>query len=195
MITGAAGGTAVALNFAVALNSSVNRAQAGGTSGSLIAEKELKVRADGRTKAYGIVLNAAAAGIAANVSMAWATLSSIQEALLDGNISVSAGRLTVESVQNNSETTKRKDPVTVVIDTAKKFTKTVTPDSMAQAFIFSASAAAVSSTANAAVATADAVSRAKVDVNNLRVSGNIACPWRPLRRGCRHHLGSRSQKA
>lgn len=28
-------------------------------------------------------------------------------------------------------------------------------------------------TANAAVATADAVSRAKVDVNNLRVSGNI----------------------
>lgn len=173
VITGAAGGTAVALNFAVALNSSVNRAQAGGTSGSLIAEKELKVRADGRTKAYGIVLNAAAAGIAANVSMAWATLSSIQEALLDGNISVSAGSLTVESVQNNSETTKRKDPVTVVIDTAKKFTKTITPDSMAQAFIFSASAAAVSITANAAVATADAVSRAKVDVNNLRVSGNI----------------------
>lgn len=173
VITGAAGGTAVALNFAVALNSSVNRAQAGGTSGSLIAEKELKVRADGRTKAYGIVLNAAVAGIAANVSMAWATLSSIQEALLDGNISVSAGSLTVESVQNNSETTKRKDPVTVVIDTAKKFTKTITPDSMAQAFIFSASAAAVSITANAAVATADAVSRAKVDVNNLRVSGNI----------------------
>ena len=74
VITGEAGGTAVALNFAVALNSSVNRAQAGGTSGSLIAEKELKVRADGRTKAYGIVLNAAAAGIAANVSMAWAEL-------------------------------------------------------------------------------------------------------------------------
>lgn len=166
------GGTAVALNFAVALNSSVNRAQAGGTSGSLIAEKELKVRADGRTKAYGIVLNAAAAGIAANVSMAWATLSSIQEALLDGNISVSAGSLTVESVQNNSETTKRKDPVTVVIDTAKK-SRRQHSGFYGQAFIFSASAAAVSITANAAVATADAVSRAKVDVNNLRVSGNI----------------------
>ena len=175
VITGSAGSIAVALNFAVAINGSVNRAKVGGTGGILTANNTLDISANGRTKAYAVVINAAGGGIAANVSMAYATLSSVQEALLSGNAKVTTGNLTVKSTQNQVDT--KGSPFGVLLEYKNKGvltgeTKTITPNSMAQAFIFSASAGIACVTANTATALSNATSRAKASAADLTITGN-----------------------
>lgn len=70
-ITGAAGGVAVAMNFAVATNEAGNRALVQGVSGMLNAHN-LSIEAHGNAHAYAVIGNAAAGSIAANVSFAYA---------------------------------------------------------------------------------------------------------------------------
>lgn len=172
VITGSAGGLATALNFAVAINSSVNRAWAGGSSGTLEGNT-LHIRADGRTKAYAVILNASVAGITANLSMSWATLSSIQEALLKGDAKIRLNKLIVESVQNQADP-KYERVIPIVFDDGKNTRLNVKVHAMAEALIFSASEGVIAKvTANTAIALADAVSRAKVSVSDLVVDGDI----------------------
>ncbi|NCB91906.1 MAG: hypothetical protein EOM40_04945, partial [Clostridia bacterium] len=177
VITGAAGGTAVAVNFAVALNSAANRAvvtgeYGNGTGNGLIVENLLSIQANGRTKSYAISANAGGGLIVANVAMVWATIQSIQEALLTGTDEINVGGLLVTSVQNSSDTKGNAVTINVRGDASRDDSyveKNIVFETMAEAYIFSASAGQVTITANTAVATADATSRAKVSAARMTV--------------------------
>lgn len=168
-ITGAAGGVAVAMNFAVATNEAGNRALVQGVSGMLNAHN-LIIEAHGNAHAYAVVGNAAAGAIAANVSFAYANLISKQEAMLSGSAAlVLTGSLTVYARQNQDEVTG-----SLLLDyQGSGVDKKVAKTTMAEAYIFSASGAAISGTVNTAIARANATSRAKAAAASLDVGGSI----------------------
>jgi len=168
-ITGAAGGVAVAMNFAVATNEAGNRALVQGVSGMLNAHN-LSIEAHGNAHAYAVIGNAAAGAIAANVSFAYANLISKQEAMLSGSAAlVLTGSLTVCARQNQDEVTG-----SLLLDyQGSGVDKKVAKTTMAEAYIFSASGAAISGTVNTAIARANATSRAKAAAASLDVGGSI----------------------
>lgn len=168
-ITGAAGAVAVAMNFAVAANEAGNRALVQGVSGTLNA-RSLIIEAHGNAHAYVVVGNAAAGSIAANVSFAYANLISKQEAMLSGSATlVLTGSLTVRARQNQDEVTG-----SLLLDyQGSSVDKKIAKTTMAEAYIFPASGAAISGTVNTAIARANATSRAKAAAASLDVGGSI----------------------
>ncbi|MDP3447996.1 MAG: hypothetical protein Q8S22_08055, partial [Eubacteriales bacterium] len=171
VVTGKAGGVAIALNFAVAINASENNAQLRGDGGILTATN-VSIHAEGNTRAYAIIANASVAGVSVNISVSIALLVSTQQARLTGGANFTlTGSLNVTSRQNTTLQTYSN----FLLKITDKLTDTVSGrfSTMAQAYIFSASVGVVSVTANVAVATADATGRAIVNAGDLKVSGSI----------------------
>ncbi|MGF7003762.1 hypothetical protein M2149_002167 [Lachnospiraceae bacterium PFB1-21] len=171
IIAGGAGALAVALNFAIALNQSENYGRVYGDNGTLVADK-LQVSADGKTRAYATAIVATLAGVAANVTMAYAKILSKQEAKVSGSGSYQLGALTVYSYQNKDEPQEK--PMSIEVGVNDKtgtlgLKCSVKYTALAQAYIFNAAAGFAAGGINTAWALANASSKAVVDANDLEM--------------------------
>jgi len=176
MITGTAGNVAAALNFAVALNESGNRAVVQGIDGILDAN-DVFVNARGNAHAYAVVGNASAGGVAANVSLSYADISAVQEAIFatDADTTLTGG-LEAVSYQNQDKVSGN-----LILDYKNNtYDKNIAKSALAEAYIFSASLGVATAAANTAIANADATGRAKVAGRNLSVGKGITVLSRGL---------------
>ena len=147
VVTGAAGGVAVAVNFAIAINSSKNFALLQGTGGTLLALNAISVQAIGNTRAYAIIANVAIGGVAANISLAISVIRSEQKAVINlPSGTVNTGAVTVTSEQNTKNNTSGGIFGSFTLTGTGTDDKDVSFTSMSEAFIFSASADASPST-------------------------------------------------
>ncbi|MEN6635426.1 MAG: hypothetical protein ABFC56_06225, partial [Clostridiaceae bacterium] len=172
MVTGTAGTAAIALNIAVAINAATNTAALYGDQTGTLAGNHLNISADGVTRAYAIIANVSVAGLAVNISFALATLSSTQNALVQSTSAITlTGNMMIVSHQNTAQQTYS----SFLLQITDRLTDTISGrfTTMAQAYIFSASAGVVSLQANTVVATANATGRAKVTAANLAVLGAL----------------------
>ncbi|MEN6340037.1 MAG: hypothetical protein ABFD03_07915, partial [Clostridiaceae bacterium] len=171
VVTGTAGSITVALNFAVSINASENKANICGTSGSISAGS-ICVYAEGNTRSYAIIANASVGALCVNLSVSIALLKSTQEASLTSSADIDlGGALNVTSKQNTTLQTYSN----FLLRITDKLTDTVSGkfSTMAQAYIFSASAGVAVANANIAAATADASGKAIVNASDLNVLGAI----------------------
>ena len=181
-ITGAAGVTTVALNFAIAINAASNRALVLGDKangvGKLDIDGTLNVYAHGVARAYGIIAGASIGGLTVNVSVSLAIIQSVQEAMVSGDARMEIGTLNVESQQNTNIPgfgffdlifDEGDNP-----DGANVNSKRVSFTTMAQAYIFTASAGIAAATASAATAIANATGRAKVSAADMVVTNTLS---------------------
>ena len=171
VVTGAAGGVAAAVNFGIAVNASKNTARITGESGELSAGS-VNIGAYGKTDAYSIIANAAVGAITANVSAAVANLKSHQSAEIDTAATMSLGDVTVKSEQNWNRSSYGSATLKAG-DIGDKNDLTTQFNTMAEAYIFSASAGALSINANTAIATANAAGIAGVKGDDLTIQGNL----------------------
>ena len=176
VVTGAAGGVAAALNFGVAVNASENSARITGESGGLKVGSGVNLYAFGNTEAYSVVANAGVGEITANVSVAAATLKSVQKALIDANAKIEiGGSLDVGSWQNvEKDDTNGYAPREIGVSVDREGIPSLKFGTMAEAYIFSASAGMLSLSANTATAIANATGIAGVNAANLTVAGAMS---------------------
>ncbi|HWP21633.1 MAG TPA: hypothetical protein VN417_02730 [Candidatus Cryosericum sp.] len=171
VVTGTAGSYSAALNFAIALNASSNKATVFGVSGSLTGTN-INIYAEGNTRAYAVIANASIGGFSINISASIAWLKSTQEASLSSAAAIAlTGALNVTSKQNTTLSTYSN----FLLRITEKITDVINGkfSAMAQAYIFSASAGVAVASANVAVATADATGKAIVKASNLTAGGAI----------------------
>jgi hypothetical protein len=140
VVTGTAGGIAGALNFAVAINAAQNKASLIGNATGTLTGSSLNISADGVTRVYAIIANASVAGLSVNISVAIALLKSVQEAAVSSAAAIAlTGSMKVTSRQN----TAQQSYSSFLLQITDRLTDTISGrfSTMAQAYIFSASAA------------------------------------------------------
>ena len=178
----AAGGATGSANVVLAFNEAVNNAivRGAGSSGKLTLTGNLDVRAYGFTAAHAYAYTANIGGVGVGATVVYASLESIQQALVDTAAEITARNIIIFSEQNSMEkkcSWTLSDVFSDVfnpMDQDSSFSiPTASKTDLAQAYIFYASEALLSIGANVAIAKADATSKAVLSGKSIKARGTI----------------------
>ena len=169
VVTGSAGLAAVSVNYALAENRPTNNAEIRGSSGVLdIGNGPINIGAFGRTTALSLAANGGLGLVTANVIIAKARLNGTQNALLTSKADIFAESLSVVSDQNKGDTRSEEKKITIpTMKDRKELGLSVTPKTMADAVVYSASAGVVAAGFTTADARSDMTVTARVDAPKL----------------------------